>query len=292
VLRVGTPELGEPTSMVSTASTGRSTRRSREELRALVLGAGNQLILEEGLGTGAENLTFKRVFDRLEDSAGIRVTNASVIGRIWDNQRDFQTEVLSVIAHSPGSADMDKTLEALGPLLEHADRSTVDSRWHAVRQVCRVGGAANVDALIHTRSWPPWFGVWALVMAGGDTEGNRPIEEALRRGYEEVTNQWGEAYGSMLAFFGLRLRSPMTLRQLTVAAGALAEGCALRDRVDPESMRRILRPTGPDGETEEWTLFGIGLESLAALFLEADPAWEFAKVTDAPREHASTDHIW
>ena len=292
MLRVTTPERGERTLVVSAASAGRPTRRSREELRALIIGIGNQLILEEGLGTGAENLTFKRVFDRLEDSMGIRVTNASVIGRIWNSQRDFQTEVLSVIAHSPGSSDMDKALEALGPLLDHADRSSVDSRWHAVRQVCRVGGAANVDALIHTRSWPPWFGVWALIMAGSDTEGNRPIAEALRRGYEEVTNEWGEAYGSMLAFFGLRLRSPMTLRQLTVAAGALAEGCALRDRVDPESMRRILRPTGPDGETEEWTLFGIGLESLAVLFLEADPAWELAKVTDAPHQHASTVHNW
>ena len=260
--------------MVSAVSTGRASRRSREELRALIIGAGTQLLLEEGLGTGAENLTFKRVFERLEDSTGIRVTNASVIGRIWDSQDDFQTEVLSVIAHGPGSAHMDEILEALGPLFEHADRSTVDARWHAVRQVCRVGGAASVDALIHAKSWPPWFGVWALVMAGNDTEANRPIEEALRRGYDEVTVQWGEAYGLILAFYGLRVRSPFTLRQLTVAAGALAEGCALRDRVDPVSTRRIRRPTGPGGETEEWTLFGIGLESLAVLFLEADPDWE------------------
>ena len=59
-----------------------SRRRTRDELHQLVLHAGNELLLEEGLGTGDEHLTSKQDFERLEATSGVRVTNASVIGRI------------------------------------------------------------------------------------------------------------------------------------------------------------------------------------------------------------------
>ena len=35
----------------------------------------------------------------------------------------------------------------------------------------------------------------------------------------------------------------------------------------------VLRPTGPAGADEEWTLFGIGLEALLAQYTELDPDW-------------------
>jgi hypothetical protein len=57
------------------------TRRSRDELREMLLSAGVELLVEQGLGTGAGHLTFKRVFEWLELNYGVRVTNASVIGR-------------------------------------------------------------------------------------------------------------------------------------------------------------------------------------------------------------------
>ncbi len=54
--------------------------------------------------------------------------------------------------------------------------------------------------------------------------------------------------------------------------GALAEGCSLRQHVDPH-LGVILRPTGPRGEDQEWTLFAIGLEALLMHFFEPDPDW-------------------
>ena len=56
------------------------------------------MLREEGLGTGAEALTFKRVFDRVEEDTGVRLTNASVIRRVWENQAEFQVDVLVTIA--------------------------------------------------------------------------------------------------------------------------------------------------------------------------------------------------
>ena len=259
---------------MSSAPHRRTPRRSRKELRRLLVEAGTELLLEEGLGTGAEHLTFKRVFERLESTTGVRVTNASVIGRIWDSQDDFQTELLSTIARDNGIQGLDATLEMIGPVLAGADRSTPEARLLAVREICRLGGVANLDAVVSSSGWPPWIGVWALVMAGTDSEKKRPIEEALREGYGEVTNSYQEVYEAISTHFGLRPRSPLTIHQFTIAIDAFAQGCALRDSVDSESVRRILRPTGPCGEDQEWTLFGIGLDALVAEFLEPDPEWE------------------
>lgn len=62
--------------------TERRARRSRDELRVLLLETGRQLVAEEGLRTGSSNLTVKRVSDRVELATGEWITNASVIRRI------------------------------------------------------------------------------------------------------------------------------------------------------------------------------------------------------------------
>jgi hypothetical protein len=46
----------------------------------------------------------------------------------------------------------------------------------------------------------------------------------------------------------------------------------MRQRVD-QQLEGILRPTGPKGEDQEWTLFAIGLEALMQQFFEPDPDW-------------------
>jgi hypothetical protein len=45
------------------------------------LDAGRSILIEEGLGTVADALNFKRAFARVELETGVTLTNASVIGR-------------------------------------------------------------------------------------------------------------------------------------------------------------------------------------------------------------------
>jgi hypothetical protein len=114
--------------------------------------------------------------------------------------------------------------------------------------------------------------VWVLAVTSPPTERVRRIRQALLDGYGATTDLWSELYSAMLTHVGLRPRAPLTLRQFTVSVGALVEGCALRAGAERDQAA-ILRPTGPDGELQEWTLFGIGLEALAFQFLEVDPDW-------------------
>ncbi len=253
----------------------RQPRRSREDLRSLLLEAAQAILREQGLGVGTDLLTFKRVFDRVERDTGVRLTNASVIRRIWENQADYHTDVLVDIAGDDGREDLDQTMVMLAPVLGTLDVSTPTHRLASLSELCRIGGAANIQALRQSDNWSLWIGVWALATAGERTEQKRRIQQALLEGYETVTEMYEETYQALLSLLGLRLRSPLTIRQFTVAVGALAEGCTLRNRVDVD-MEGIALPTGPGGDVQQWTLFGLGLEALSLRFFELDPDWSRA----------------
>jgi hypothetical protein len=256
----------------------RQPKQSREALRDLLLTTGRNVLIEEGLGTRADTLTFKRVFDRIEAETGLHLSNASIIRRVWDNQADYQADVLATIAAKEGLGAFDRTIEVLGPLVSEFDVSTPEARERSLRMVSRVGGAANILSLLESPNWSLWIAVWSLATADNPVGLRRQppyqqrIRAALLEGYGGFTELWEGAYRGLADLLGLRIRTPLTFRQLTVAVGALAEGCSLRHRVD-QQMEGILRPTGPEGEDEEWTLFAIGLEAILLQFLELDPDW-------------------
>jgi hypothetical protein len=259
-------------------NTQRQPKLSRDQLRTLLIETGRTLLVEEGLGTGVDTLTFKRVFERVEADTGRRLSNASIIRRVWENQADYQADVLATIASQDGLGEFGETFAALIPIFDSLDLSTPEARLRSVREFCRVGGAANILVRLESPGWWLWISVWALAMA----DHLRPDEQrlgyqariraALLEGYQGLTQLWEDAYAELATAIGMRIREPLTVRQFTVAIGALAEGCSLRQRLDPE-MVGILRPTGPDGEDQEWTVFAIGLEALQQHFFEPDPDW-------------------
>ncbi len=248
-------------------------RRSRQELRTLLISTGRTILREEGLGTGAESLSFKRVFDRVELDTGVRLTNASVIRRIWQSQADFQTDVLVDVALGQNEGEIDRTVEAVEPTLAGVDLGSVESRRRAMRELCRIGGAANMQAVRQSENWPSWIAVWAVAADGESTENRKRVTRALMTGYEAFTERIEAVYAAMTAFLGYRLREGFTLHQFSIAADALGQGCGLRERVDDSILNSILRATGPDGEIQEWTLFAVAFEALVHQFFEIDPEW-------------------
>lgn len=248
-------------------------RRSQDELRSLLIDAGRVILEQEGLGFGAGELSFKRIYADLELSTGSRITNASVIGRLWDNLEDYRFDVLIKIASTvDSSSELDRTLEALSPMLASVDRSTPERRMWALSEMARLGGGESIRALVETREWALWIGVWVLAFTSGPTGRQDEVRHALLNGLEQRTILWDEIYAEVSTLLGLRVRAPLTLRQFNVAVGAMTEGSALRQGGDP-SLEIIMRPTGPNGESQEWTLFGVCLEALTLRFFEIDPQW-------------------
>ena len=83
---------------------------------------------------------------------------------------------------------------------------------------------------------------------------------------------WDDLSVAIMEHLGFRLKAPFTLRQYTESLGALAAGYTLR-QASRDEPQIVQRPTGPNGELQEWTLMGIALEALAGQYLEIDPDW-------------------
>ncbi len=248
-------------------------RRTREELRVLLLETGRSMLQEEGLSSGAEALTFKRVFDRVEEDTGIRLTNASVIRRVWDSQLDFQSDVLIAVANGQYGVEIDIAQAALAPIVASMHPTSLESREQALRDLCRVGGALNAQAVRESKNWPLLIGVWALTATAEPTGSRKKIQAALLSSFDGFTSRIEGIYGALAQFVGLRLREQFTLRDFVIAEDSLSEGYGLRDRLDDKGKRVIVRPTGPDGSDEEWTIFAVALEGLVQQFFEFDPDW-------------------
>ncbi|MGO8873928.1 MAG: hypothetical protein ACLQPH_21490 [Acidimicrobiales bacterium] len=259
---------------MSRAANGRQPKQGRAELRELMVETGRAILRDEGLGAGAEALTFKRVFARVERDTGVRLTNASIIRRVWENQADFQSDVLAGIAADGSDTEIRRTVDALSDVLATMDVSSEAGRRQALRDICRVAGQASRSAYRESPDWPTWMGVWALAAGGAPFECRRRIQSALVEGYESFVRRYEGVYREMADVLGLRLRPGLTFRHLAVAAESLGQGCELRYRIDPSEMESIRRPTRPGGGEEEWVLFAIGLEALVLQFLEFDPDWE------------------
>lgn len=268
---------------------GRKKNQSRDELCRTLLEAGREILLEEGLGTGPGNLTFKKVFERVERDTGVRLTNASVIKRVWENQAAFQADVLVDIAHDEGRPEADETVRALMAVLERVDLSTVESRRRAVREVCRVGGVASSDALANSTNWSLWISVLAMATDVSSPEQRGQIQSALQEGYGAVAKFWEETLEGLISFLGLRLRQPWTMHQFVSAMTAYAQGCSIRQGVDGYA-EIIVRPTGPNGEDQEWTLLAAGLEALMFQFFDPDPEFDTA-YSPIGRPHARPDGV-
>ena len=199
----------------------RRPRVGRDELRALFLQAGRAIVQEEGLGSGGEMLTLKRAREWVETNAGIHVTNASILGRVWDNQVDYATEVLVTIAAEYSSSEIEETLRAVAPILAGVDGSSEESRRSGLRELCRVGSATQMDALRRSQEFSRWIAVWALTTLGGESESRSRIESALQQSYLAVTEHLDSIYHLILDLLGYRLRSGLTMRQIHHLGGGI-----------------------------------------------------------------------
>jgi hypothetical protein len=154
-------------------------RQRREELRDLLLKAGQEVVQQEGIETAPSNLTFKQVFERVESVTGRHVTNASVIRRLWENQADFQADVLVAIAQDEERPEVDLTLQAVSTVLKDVNLFSAESRLYALQELCRVGGAASSSAIARSPSWSLWISVLTIATTTSDLEQRKRIGAAL-----------------------------------------------------------------------------------------------------------------
>lgn len=244
---------------------------TRDELRELLLSTGLEMLAEEGLAGGADRLTFKRVFDRVEDETGVRVTNASVIRRIWTDNEDYQHDVLRRAISDHSADGLEAAIRRGDRVVKRADLSSAAGRRAAVSELCRVAGGALAQALSESQSWHLVMGALGNMASQPDDHRDDRITDAARAAYSELTRRVGDAMAGLTRQIGLRPKAGLNVQQFALAVVALSAGCAVGDRVDPDGVRKIRLPSGPGGRRQEWHLLSVGLEALVWQFMELEP---------------------
>ena len=237
------------------------TRRKRHELESLILEMGRQLIAEQGLGTGAEHLSFKAVFDQLEVRQSVKVTNASVIGRIWENQEDFQRAVLRSVA-SGDALDLSPTVDCVAAVLAEADLSSIEGRRRALMDACRKGSAVTTETMRSSTGWSTWLALWSLHAAEGSDKSDAEIATLLRSTAARTAEQVAELASSAFDALGFDFAPGLDLTVVTAAIGSFTHGAFLNADSYDAPARGLPMPTGPNGDVEDWTLMGIGIHSI------------------------------
>jgi hypothetical protein len=247
-------------------------RRSRQELREIVLEAGRDVLLTEGLGTGAEHLSFKRVLSHVAATRGIRITNASVIGRIWENQEQFQLDVVNSIANIQGDEEVSVATGAFDAALGRLDVSTPPLRRASLAELIRVSCAEYLTSA-STSAASIQMALVSYVAASQTATSDNRLIDSFRDTNRRLTARYEELYALGLNACGWRIRPQYTVHEVATLFSAIAEGILLHQLIDPDAFSPIVLVSELDGSEVEWTQLGITMNSLVAFFAEPDPDW-------------------
>lgn len=252
-------------------------RRTRDDLRQLILDAAQEVIARDGFGVMSSTITYKQVFDHLEEAHGVKVTRGSVHERIWRSQHDFQLEVLRRAARWDARESTQRTSEALTQIHERAAAAGW-STWRTLTEMVRVGGEINYRAADEDDRYFAWTGL-TLALAEAVEPGS-PEHEALigsvTESYDSLSGDLTAMYSTVFDALGVRVRDDLfespdeAMAVFTKLTTALSEGVSMRRRFDDDELPGLTLTTGPDGEPQDWHPFCVGLLALLRLFVEVD----------------------
>ena len=204
-------EEAAETAAESSGNKGHGRRLKRAELKELVLQAGFEVLVEEGLGIGIDHITYGKVFDQLEKTHGIRTSRGSVHERIWDSQRDFQLEVAQrALAYRP-TLSYSQAIEVALETLEAGDMTTPGSRHRTRLDTVRKGGQASIDGLVNDWTQRIFLGVLgaAATQRAVPSETTSNLQNEVTKSYDAIQETFLGLYRGVADTLQLRPRSDL-----------------------------------------------------------------------------------
>lgn len=250
-------------------------RRSRHELKELILDAAVEVLADVRPTMGFEHLTYKRVFDHLHDTHGLRVTTASVHERIWSSQREFQLEAVATAIGAIPDEIFDVGATGAARVLDRADLDTVPGRRRAVQDLVRTlqnrGWELGAAATAHDALWLAARFRYATIPP--DDPEALAFSELILTHRQRNTELFVEMMRAVMQTVGLRFRAGFDddpAQRLAVLGNAATIG--LLTDVMPEASAMRSYPSGPGGSLEDWSPPALALWFLVCAVIELDGA--------------------
>lgn len=143
-------------------------RLRRDELKALMLSVGLELLLEDGLAAGTLPIGYVDAFRWLRENRGLTVSRAQIHNRIWDSLDSYRLDVLLTFFEYRPTRSVEETtretLEAVEALASapDAEPSSDAQRLQTAVALTRAGVEANIEVARSDRDTVAFDAVWAL----------------------------------------------------------------------------------------------------------------------------------
>jgi hypothetical protein len=147
-----------------------SGRRTREDLKELVLNAGVEVLERDGLGLSIGSLTYAKVFAYIQENYGITVSRASVHERIWESRDEFRNAVVARAMAYSSTEVLEPVTENLNELLGGLELSTRDGRDQAVRDLLRHALSLNWEFAMGSTAARRQIAVKAMCLTEADPD--------------------------------------------------------------------------------------------------------------------------
>jgi AcrR family transcriptional regulator len=260
----------------SQAPTGlarRGRRLSDHETEQRMLQAAITMVSRTGLTVSLEHISFE---DVIRD-AGV---SRSAVYRRWPYKDLFFSDLVMELAKKAIPTIVSEELGLIKQVVaEHTDwLETAELRHRLVVELLRRLSELDFLMLYDSPEWRTYLALHATFLSITDEELRDQVQAALAQSQRDHIARVASAWGILAGLIGYRLRPELgasfetaatlvdsTMRGLVITALSMPE--AATDRIPARPLGAV--------STDEWSLPGLALASIALAFLEPDPVVEW-----------------
>jgi len=239
-----------------------------------MLAAAVAMVHRTGLTVSLDHLSFE---DVIRDADVAR----SAVYRHWPYKDLFFSDLVKELAKEaiPPAILYDEYELIRRVVAEHLDwLDTPKLRASLVSELFRQAALLDFEAFCGSPQWRTYLALHATFMSLADGELRDQVQAALARSEQARLARIAKGWQQLAGLLGYRLRpeSGATLDTVVTLADAIMRGMVIMALATPgiAAHRTTAAPFGA-AAPDQWSLAALGIASIAAAFLEPDPAIEW-----------------
>lgn len=255
-------------------------RRTREQLRGLVLTAGVEVLLRDGLNLQPESLKYASVLAHIKEQQGVVLFRSSVHNRLWSSNEEYWLDVMTRgIEPVPKATSTADDTEQLLSTRSADGPSTITMQ--EIHDLVRYFVPVQIDDLLQSRDHVRFQQIKAALANHRPSPAVDTLKKRVSASHHSRIDRYKAAIHDYLIENGFEVRpgpglsADQALEAMTVLSLASTTGAIFDQMAGVQASTlvfRLPRTDEPD-KSEEWTPPAVAVRAFfEGLFQEKAPA--------------------